>query len=399
MKDASKDTSFPQLTYSSWREAYEIDNLVRYEAPNKEAVSFIYDNVKISGGHYVDSKEYPSYCGWTNIAITENINKITVSGFLRGEEYISIRASLVEAFKVKTQDNNPAFIFIPLWGRLRVVLNGWAIEEYASENGQCKIELNCVLSLKEEEVLSSISLEEACDNLKTLASSSEIDLSFGESFVKMSEIIGKIQGKTEYINKMSRAINSAYSITASGIRTPAVYAQAVNNLFSSIVNGLIENKQAAIETVEDFTLLFSHLDSSENNIKKTLLQFLSFNFDNDFIKIIAVCSSAVLITEIDSTKDKLKNYLSLFDKLCDKLCDSISKNNYRNNYRINLALIDLKIALIEELKNKDLKSERKIKFNKNNNLLNVEHYLKCYNLRELNFIEDSFALNKEIIYE
>lgn len=419
------NATFPKLASSSWREAYDSGSLIIYEAPNKEGVSFIYETVKATGGHNVDNGEYPLSSGWANYSISEVSNKISVSGFLRGEEYLSSRASLVDAFKIKTDDENPAFIFIPLWGRLRVALTNWNIDENAAENGQCKIELNLNLVLKKaKEEVSPQSLDSAKDILNSVASSKlEEELSSDKasfsSFLSsvngyasdMSSAIGKVQGKTEYINKMSGAINTLTSVMASGTRTVSLYVQALSNVYGAIVNGLLEMKQAAIENAEDiisFIRQFSAKEHADLNIKKTMLSFSSYadkdssagltkpeeietaKASDNFTKTAIIINLATLITECGETKSKLKDYLNLFDKLYD----SIDKNDSL----LNSALIDLRVAMIEELKNKNLENERRIKFNKNTNLLNTEHYLNCYNLRELNFIEDSFNLPKEIIY-
>lgn len=422
------NATFPKLASPSWREAYDSGSLIKYEAPNKDAVSFIYETVKVAGGHNVDNGEYPleSDSGsWSNYAITEATNKITVSGFLRGDEYLSSRASLIDSFKVNTDDENPAFIFIPLYGRLRVALTSWSIDENAAENGQCKIELNLNLVLKKErESVSPISLENATDNLNSVATSKlEEELSSDKasfsSFLSsvngyasdMSSAIGKVQGKTEYINKMSGALNTLTSVMASGTKTVSLYVQALSNVYGAIVNGLLEMKQAAVENAEDtisFVRQFSAKDHADLNIKKTIISFVSYadkdsskeltkpeeietaKASDNFIKIAVIINLSFLIVQLEATKSKYKDYINLFDKLYD----SIDKNDSL----LNSALIDLRVAMIEQLKNKELENERKIKFNKNNNLLNVEHYLKCYDLRELNFIEDSFNLPKEIIY-
>lgn len=409
---------------SSWRESYEIQNLIEYEAPNMKSVFFIYDNVRVSGGHSVDNIEYPNYGGWYNTAINETTNKINVIGFLRSEDYLSKKIDLVNALKIKTDDENPAFIFIPLWGRIRVVLNDWTIEEVASENGQCKIELTLSQSLENEsEISSAMSVSDAIDNVKEVASENlEKDLKENfnyDAFISsinsftssLSNIIGKIQAKTEYINKMSQAIKTVSTTIAQGVKTPAVFAQAISNVVESITNGIIEIKQAAIETADDSGSLLNNIlpsETAKNNEKKTAIQFLDFSNTNstkdlisdseiqtakksdNFMKTIAITAVAALITKMDATKDELKNYIKLYDKLNS----SINKDDYK----LNAALTDLKISIIEELNNRELASEKKIKFNKNMTLLNTEHYLQCYKLRDLNFIEDSFVLPKEITY-
>ena len=81
-----------------------------------------------------------------------------------------------------------------------------------------------------------------------------------------------------------------------------------------------------------------------------------------------------------------------------ELYTKLEKSINRDDYQLNNALIDLKIAVVEELNKKELADVRKIKFNKNLTLLNAEYFLNSYSLRDLNFIEDSFILPKEILY-
>lgn len=410
---------------SSWREAYEIQSLVKYEAPNIEAVYFLYDNINISGGQSLDNSSYPNFGYWSNTSINESVNKIRVSGFLRDEEYLNKKIDLINAFKIKTDDENPAFIFLPLYPRLKVTLENWSIDEKANENGQCKIELNFNLCAdrKNDENYNFLNIEDAKNNVQEIANKNlekKLENNFNyDTFLsginnvssKLSNVIGMIQGKADYINDMARAINTISSTIAQGIRTPSVFADALQNVVSSIVNGIIDIKQSVNETAESSKSLINSIlpiENAKNNEKKVLLQFLNFyNYDttkdtisfnemntakesDNFIKIIAVTAVASIIIQIDDSKEKIKNYLELYDKLND----SINKDDYE----LNNALIDLKISVIEELKIKELKKLRKIKFNKNMTLLNAEHFLNSYNLRDFNFIEDSFVLPKEIFY-
>ena len=413
---------------SSWREAYEIQSLVKYEAPNIEAVYFLYDNINISGGQSLDNSSYPNFGYWSNTSINESVNKIRVSGFLRDEEYLNKKIDLINAFKIKTDDENPAFIFLPLYPRLKVTLENWSIDEKANENGQCKIELNFNLCAetsvrKNDENYNFLNIEDAKNNVQEIANKNlekKLENNFNyDTFLsginnvssKLSNVIGMIQGKADYINDMARAINTISSTIAQGIRTPSVFADALQNVVSSIVNGIIDIKQSVNETAESSKSLINSIlpiENAKNNEKKVLLQFLNFyDYDttkdtisfnemntakesDNFIKIIAVTAVASIIIQIDDSKEKIKNYLELYDKLND----SINKDDYE----LNNALIDLKISVIEELKIKELKKLRKIKFNKNMTLLNAEHFLNSYNLRDFNFIEDSFVLPKEIFY-
>ncbi|WP_288550122.1 methyl-accepting chemotaxis protein [uncultured Brachyspira sp.] len=419
------NTNLKYPNSSSWREAYEIQSLIKYEAPNTEAVYFLYDNVNISGGQSLDNSNYPNFGYWSNNAINESVNKIKVSGFLREEEYLNKKIDLINAFKIKTDDENPAFIFLPLYPRLKVTLISWSIDENANENGQCKIELNFNICSEEtsENIYNSIDIEDAKKNIQEIANNNlekKLEKNFSyDTFLssinnissKLSNIIGMIQGKADYINDMARAINTISSAVAQGVRTPSVFANALQNAISSIVNGVIEIKQSANETIESSKSLINSMlprENAENNEKKVLLQFLNFyNYDttgntisfnemntakesDNFMKIIAVTAVASLIIQMDNSKEKIKNYLELYDKLNN----SINKDDYG----LNNALIDLKISIIEELKIKELKKLRKIKFNKNMTLLNAQHFLNSYNLRDFNFIEDSFVLPKEVFY-
>lgn len=435
----SNSSNFQYPSSSSWREAYEIQSLVKYEAPNIEAVYFLYDNINISGGQSLDNSSYPNFGYWSNTSINESVNKIRVSGFLRDEEYLNKKIDLINAFKIKTDDENPAFIFLPLYPRLKVTLENWSIDEKANENGQCKIELNFNLCAetsvrlwrrKNDENYNFLNIEDAKNNVQEIANKNlekKLENNFNyDTFLsginnvssKLSNVIGMIQGKADYINDMARAINTISSTIAQGIRTPSVFADALQNVVSSIVNGIIDIKQSLNETAESSKSFAAGgqssinsilpIENAKNNEKKVLLQFLNFyNYDttkdtisfnemntakesDNFIKIIAVTAAASIIIQIDDSKEKIKNYLELYDKLND----SINKDDYE----LNNALIDLKISVIEELKIKELKKLRKIKFNKNMTLLNAEHFLNSYNLRDFNFIEDSFVLPKEIFY-
>lgn len=428
-------SNFQYPSSSSWREAYEIQSLVKYEAPNMEAVYFLYDNINISGGQSLDNSSYPNFGYWSNTSINESVNKIRVSGFLRDEEYLNKKIDLINAFKIKTDDENPAFIFLPLYPRLKVTLENWSIDEKANENGQCKIELNFNLCAetsvrKNDENYNFLNIEDAKNNVQEIANKNlekKLENNFNyDTFLsginnvssKLSNVIGMIQGKADYINDMARAINTISSTIAQGIRTPSVFADALQNVVSSIVNGIIDIKQSLNETAESSKSFAAGgqssinsilpIENAKNNEKKVLLQFLNFyDYDttkdtisfnemntakesDNFIKIIAVTAVASIIIQIDDSKEKIKNYLELYDKLND----SINKDDYE----LNNALIDLKISVIEELKIKELKKLRKIKFNKNMTLLNAEHFLNSYNLRDFNFIEDSFVLPKEIFY-
>ena len=277
----SNSSNFQYPSSSSWREAYEIQSLVKYEAPNMEAVYFLYDNINISGGQSLDNSSYPNFGYWSNTSINESVNKIRVSGFLRDEEYLNKKIDLINAFKIKTDDENPAFIFLPLYPRLKVTLENWSIDEKANENGQCKIELNFNLCAetsvrKNDENYNFLNIEDAKNNVQEIANKNlekKLENNFNyDTFLsginnvssKLSNVIGMIQGKADYINDMARAINTISSTIAQGIRTPSVFADALQNVVYSIVNGIIDIKQSVNETAESSKSLINSILPIEN---------------------------------------------------------------------------------------------------------------------------------------
>ena len=112
-----------------------------YQAPDGKPVNFVYERMQLSGGLSVDTAEYPFFGMWSSTALNEKTQGITVSGFLRGDEYIKTRDALVDALTHPTSDDEPGFISLPLWGRIPVVVVDWEVAEEAAELGQCKIDI------------------------------------------------------------------------------------------------------------------------------------------------------------------------------------------------------------------------------------------------------------------
>ena len=209
------------------------------------------------------------------------------------KKYLNKKIDLINAFKIKTDDENPAFIFLPLYPRLKVTLENWSIDEKANENGQCKIELNFNLCAdrKNDENYNFLNIEDAKNNVQEIANKNlekKLENNFNyDTFLsginnvssKLSNVIGMIQGKADYINDMARAINTISSTIAQGIRTPSVFADALQNVVSSIVNGIIDIKQSVNETAESSKSLINSILPIENAKimkKKFYFSFLIF---------------------------------------------------------------------------------------------------------------------------
>lgn len=415
-----------------WREAYDIKNLASYAAPNqKEVINFILDSVKLAGGQSVDVSEYPFYGFWSNNSLNEKSHTITIFGYLRGEKYIEKRQTLIEALRVETNDDSAGFIFLPLWGRFKVVITGWQVDESVAENGQCKIEINCNRAgesenerLKSNEYITSIQSEaEALKKISANKLSNNINTqvfiaSITKSINAVSNVIASIQSNISSLNDISRAINTITAMIAQGVKTPAIIAETFSNLVGSVVNGIISVKDAAYESKDNTISFVSNIASyfnidnnydTERTTKKAILQFINIsNIDlesseyikndeieavkatSNFIKLMSLYAVSLLLSELTETKDKLKNYLKLYESLDN----SIDKNDAE----IYAICESVKLSLIFTLENKNAKSKREIIFNNPQALLPLEKYLSCETLRELNLIEDSFNIKDKVFY-
>ena len=108
------DISLPGLYDEEWRKAYRtekdgIPRLSSYRAPDGKPIPFIYKNLDFSGGQSVDTAEYPFFGLWSNEALNQKPQTITVRGYLRGEYYPQPRAALLDALTVPTSDDFPGF--------------------------------------------------------------------------------------------------------------------------------------------------------------------------------------------------------------------------------------------------------------------------------------------------
>lgn len=425
--------TFPKPASNNFREVYEIKNLAGYEAPNTKEINFILETVRVEGGQDTQTYEYPFFGRWNNIAINEKVHSIKVAGFLRGDKYIAERQNIINAFRVETNDDNAGYLFLPLWGRFKVVLLSWSIDESANENGQCKIEATFNRAGKSEKTQTETSLPSVTDSAENLKDKAKKSLvkntknnfnansfisSFTKATSKLSLAISKVQGSAGIINNMARAINNVSSLIAQGVKTPAVLADAFSNVCESIANSVITIKQSSKESKDSFNSLLgnaeSHADTTKEydtgrNEKRTILEFIQ-NKDvsfiaksyiskdeirtakesENFVKLMSLYIVALILAETDGTKNTLKNYLSLYDSLHE----SIDKNDYE----IYDTCLKLRLSLVETLKNKNAKTEKMVTLAKNENILVLEKYLSCERQRELNFIEDSFCLPKNIVY-
>ena len=220
------DSSLPRPYSDSWREAYgqnaDTPRLTSYQAPDGEPVVFAYDSISLDGGQNVDTAEYP-YGFWSNTQLGEKPHSIKVKGHLIGENYIAERTKLVSALQVATDDDNPGFIDLPLWGRFKVVVIAWNIDEEKANTGLSDISLEFMRAGYSDtqrfdaaaQGLARLNMEEAVSGLEvaavssfkaTIEKSSDTNLlasGFGKITGTLAAIVGRVQGARSVMNGMT----------------------------------------------------------------------------------------------------------------------------------------------------------------------------------------------------
>lgn len=141
--------SLPRPFSLNWRDAYKCDDkdyprFSSYQAPGKGPTLFIQESFKLSSGQSVDTSEFPSFGYWANQPINEIPQSITVTGFLRGLDYINDRNALWQALQIETSDDECGYLEIPTWGRFPVVVKTYDVEEATKAKGQCSISITFV---------------------------------------------------------------------------------------------------------------------------------------------------------------------------------------------------------------------------------------------------------------
>lgn len=437
------DSSLPRPYSDSWREAYgqnaDTPRLSSYQAPDGEPCVFAYDSLSLTGGQNVDTAEYP-YGFWSNTQLGEKVHKIKVKGHLIGENYIAERSKLVTALQVATDDDNPGFIDLPLWGRFKVVVSDWSIDEEKSQTGLCEVSLeftragysdtkrfeeatrnlttvnveSAVADLKEAAVSSFKSALEASNDATTLAQG------FAEITQTLASVVGRIQGAKSIMNDMTNKINSVTNLIAQGVRAPAELAQSLISCAFGIVTGVLEIKNAAEETASYFmgdddgssddSVLEQFVSRNEKNVLMNFLTAANYELGEEAIteqqyntkkavenlyKTVAFGACAQLFVKLDSDKQTYESQKGLWT-LFEKLEDSIDKEDSD----VYAAVEEARIACAETLLtfNYDMELTRHIR--QEMPLLALALYLGCdaEKIRYLNKISDSFLIKGDVIY-
>lgn len=435
----------PRPYSDSWREAYGQSagrpRLSSYQAPDGNPVSFVFDSIGLGGGQNVDTAEYP-YGYWSNTRLGEKPHTIKLKGHLIGEDYIKERRELIAALQVSTDDDSPATLDLPLWGRFKVVVQTWDVEEEKNSTGSCDISIDFVRAGYSDtkrladatSSLASLNIEKAVDDLKTAAiesfsktveaSKDAVTLAsgFGQIVKTLASAAGRIQGTVSAINSVMNRINSITNLIAQGIQTPRLLAQALVSAAFGIVSAVAEIKNAVDETASYF---MESDDDSENtektpseqfikrNEKNVMMNFLTaanyelpdeaitdqqYNTKNaieNLYKTVSFGAASNLLAQFDSGSQTYESQQGLWS-LLEKLEESIDKEDSD----VYAAVKEVRIATAETLlaQNYDMELTRKIK--RKMPLLALALYLGCdaEKIRTLNSVSDSFLIKGDVIY-
>ena len=441
----SFDPSLPRTYSDSWREAYgqgtDTPRLSSYQAPDGEPVVFAYDSISLGGGQNIDTVEYP-FGFWSNTKLGDKTHTIRIKGHVIGEDYIKQRSVLVAAFQVPTDDDTPGFLDLPLWGRFKVVVETWNVDEEKQKNGMSEISLElkragysdtkrldtAIANLSKQNVDSAVSnlkKVSVASFAKTIEKAKDTNMlaSGFENLTKaLANIVGRIQGASSVMNSMVSKINSVTSLIAQGIRAPKELAQAFVSAVYGIVSGVLEIKNAADETASYFmgsddedsdsgdSVMEKFIQRNEKNVVMNFLTASNYELSDEAIteqqwntikavenlyRMTAFGAVAQLFVKIDpdtQSFDKQSGLWTLFEFLEESID--------RENPDVYAAVEETRIACAETLLTYSYDRELKRHIRQSMPLLPLALYLGCdaEKIRSLNEVADSFLIEGDVIY-
>lgn len=441
----SFDPSLPRTYSDSWREAYgqgtDTPRLSSYQAPDGEPVVFAYDSISLGGGQNIDTVEYP-FGFWSNTKLGDKTHTIRIKGHVIGEDYIKQRSVLVAAFQVPTDDDTPGFLDLPLWGRFKVVVETWNVDEEKQKNGMSEISLElkragysdtkrldtAIANLSKQNVdsavsnLKKVSVASFAKTIEKAKDTNMLASGFGKLTKALANIVGRVQGANSVMNSMVSKINSVTSLIAQGIRAPKELAQAFVSAVYGIVSGVLEIKNAADETASYFmgsddedsdsgdSVMEKFIQRNEKNVVMNFLTASNYELSDEAIteqqwntkkavenlyRMTAFGAVAQLFVKIDPDTQSFDKQSGLWT-LFEKLEESIDKENPD----VYAAVEETRIACAETLLTYSYDRELKRHIRQSMPLLPLALYLGCdaEKIRSLNEVADSFLIEGDVIY-
>ena len=441
----SFDPSLPRTYSDFWREAYgqgtDTPRLSSYQAPDGEPVVFVYDSISLGGGQNIDTVEYP-FGFWSNTKLGDKTHTIRIKGHVIGEDYIKQRSVLVAAFQVPTDDDTPGFLDLPLWGRFKVVVETWNVDEEKQKNGMSEISLElkragysdtkrldtAIANLNKQNVdsavsnLKKVSVASFAKTIEKAKDTNMLASGFGNLTKALANIVGRIQGASSVMNSMVSKINSVTSLIAQGIRAPKELAQAFVSAVYGIVSGVLEIKNAADETASYFmgsddedsdsgdSVMEKFIQRNEKNVVMNFLTASNYELSDEAIteqqwntkkavenlyRMTAFGAVAQLFVKIDPDTQSFDKQSGLWT-LFEFLEESIDKENPD----VYAAVEETRIACAETLLTYSYDRELKRHIRQSMPLLPLALYLGCdaEKIRRLNEVADSFLIEGDVIY-
>jgi len=373
--------------------------LASYQPPDGEAVPFVLNGFRFTGGQSKDTAEYPFGGLWSNERMNEKPQELSVEGFLRGDNYISRRNALIEALRVPTCDDSPGILDLPFWGRFPVVVgDGYEVSESSDEQGQCRVSIpftragvsveTRTLELDDGESATAAAAELGAATERTRSAavgefearldSGRLDLGtlragFGRITNALLSVTGRIQGTRRVLNAITGGVLGILSLVNQGVRLPRELALAMFNAATLIVAGVAEIKNSLAlygRDIQGPALAGSGKPPppQADNERNALLLFLSAdtfglpydaatvsqaatqNATENLYRTMAYVASVEIIAGMDSPSRKSA---AGYWRLLSNLENSID----RENPAVHAALADVRSALSQWLSRQPLSSE------------------------------------------
>jgi hypothetical protein len=401
-----------------------------YEAPGGKPLKFIQDDFDFSGGQSNDTAEYPFDGLWSNKRLNKKPHKLTINGHLIGKTYIEERENFLKALLVPTDDDNPAYIDLPFWGRFPVVIEDYSVSEKINEKGQCSIRLgftragvtldtraaairnNIMSTAQAAQKTQLAAIDKFANKLKLNVNLTALFAATGQIKASMLSILGRIQAPQNMLNDIANEIAGLASIAADIITAPRNTALAMMNAANTIVGALAEIKNAVTSYSGNENQDSAPYRAPErNNEKAALLMFLMADSwavntipatideqeqkseTENLYRAMALTAASQIIAGFDTpTHQEAENYWRLYEKLEE----SVDKNDSL----LFAAIENLRMCLSVELSALELNAEKSRHFPSPLPLLVIAQYLGCDEdkLRRFNRIEDSFLVAGDITY-
>jgi hypothetical protein len=424
MSEARFDIALPAPYKNKWREAYRADDediprLSSYQPPDGEPIPFIYKSIEFSGGQSVDTAEYPFFGFWSNEALNQKAQTVTVHGYLRGEYYLKKRTAFLNALMIRTSDDSPGFFDHPLWGRFKVVVENYNVSESANENGQCELTLTLkragvslearAIELRPQKLVKPLDTARTAVEIFTKNTPDYTVLLHGFGVIKkqLLAITAAMQFPQNVINGITNEITGIANLIAQGVLSPMLLAQALVNASFSIAAAVVSVGESAQAAGEYFHGYFS----GRNNQKTAVLNFLSASAwtlpvntatvrqyetkkeIENLYRAVSLCAAAEIMMSMENvTRGQIDGYWALYTKLENSI-------NLENSTMYEV-IVKMRSALSVKLRQNEIISELKKTIEMPVPLLFLSHYLGCNEdrLRTMNNIGDSFLILGEVSY-